>query len=101
MSSVSSDFSDDDNNPFSGQYEELEWTEQEEAVLVSSLQHYTDLALRCSTPFVGLPPAQLTHAIARAVIATEGPNWRHSLKNTRSKMLSLGKLAFERTPRRD
>lgn len=43
------------------------------------------------TPFIGTPPSQLLHAIARACKRVYRDEWRHSIAHTRAKAFQLAK----------
>lgn len=125
LSSVCSSTADDDR-------EEVEWTAEEQEMLkqVSSspsssldVMDTTRLTRRYGqtfdhfdsqpslAPYTGLPPANLTHVIAKSVASNsaanrmlrsritrssenisvdEMPRWRHGLRSTRVKILAMG-----------
>ena len=43
------------------------------------------------TPFIGTPPSQLLHAIARACKRVYKDEWRHSIAHTRTKALLIAR----------
>ena len=92
LSSVSSFTSDeqDDDQPAPEEVTEAEWDDKHDSVLLAALEEFVEMSQRIGTPFTGLPPSQLTHAVSRAVMAREGDEWVHTLKQTRSRLLFLG-----------
>lgn len=80
LSSISSGSPDD--------IDELDWTEGELVAVNAAYADIVEQADCMGTPFVGPPPSQLTHNVARALCREDG--WRHTLRNTRAKILECG-----------
>jgi hypothetical protein len=68
--------------------DELDWTAEELSAVETAYNTIHDQAERMGTPFVGPPPSQLTHNVARALCRQDG--WRHTLRATRAKILECG-----------
>ncbi|KAH8921293.1 hypothetical protein BT69DRAFT_347943 [Atractiella rhizophila] len=80
-----------------GEEEDMDedWTPAEEEVVVQAYENFSEHSKRVGTPFQGLPPIQLTHAVARAILKEE-KDWKHSLKATRSKVQLMAKTRSSR-----
>lgn len=109
MSSVSSSVGGDDDDEM-----DEEWTEEEKERLRTAFDEAVESVDHAPFSQAGPPPSNLTHVVARNVIAnakstrSAGPravtsgaedasrndavqSWRHGLKSTRQKLLTLGK----------
>lgn len=92
MSSVTSASSVDTD--VGDEAEAIEFTEEDISMLRSTYFDFVALSNTLGTPFTGLPPSQLTQAVARAVCKL--PGYAKPLKATRLKLLELAKADSRR-----